>query len=308
MFMRLRGHTCNYCHTIEEAHHRRHKKIAEQIRDIYESCNVAEWTIVPSEPEVQGRLRDLDVGLVERDEMDRSLTSADVSASKRDRKDAKCRARAANRARVISQDDIVHIEAVIHSAEGLAGAAGDGPSNTEELEEIERHLKFNAHVYNTQRDRRALKKYARMPDVDVDFDTEIERILEAFRINELLKRNTRNRGLQGKGLKLFQTGVEDLKKALVEDLLLVKRDELETRMRRAGYLRYTNKTAHSIIEDRYTDKDWKTGEKYAVTSGGSSGGGSLADESSSLLRSVHVCLHQMQVKVQEKVATLPYPD
>lgn len=298
MFMRLRGHTCNYCHTIEEAHHRRHKKIAEQIRDIYDICGVAEWTIVPSEPEAPGRIRDLDVNLVERDETDRSLTPEDVSTSKRDRKDAKCRARAADRARVISQDDIVHIEAVIHSAEGLAGAANDGPSNTEELEEIERHLKFNAHVYNTQANRRALKKYARMPDVDVDFDTEIERILEVFRISELLKRNTRNRGLQGKELKIFQSAVGDLKKALVEDLVLVKRDELETRMRRAGYLRYTNKTAHSIIEDRYTDKDWKTGEKYTIASSGSSGGGSVADECSPLPRLVHILLLLGEVKQQ----------
>lgn len=247
-------------------------------------CAFTDWNIISSEPEAHDRTRNLHTSLVERDETHRSLTPEDVSSSKRDRKDAKCLARAANRARVISRDEILHIEAVIHSGEGLSGADCDGPCNTEELEEIERHLKFNAHVYNTQSDRRALKKFARMPDVDVDFDTEIERILEAFRVNELLKRNTRNRGLQGKELKMFQNGVGDLKKALVEDLVLVKSDELETRMRRAGYLRYTNKTAHSILEDRYADKDWKTGEKHVINSSDSSGSGSLAEETSSLLR------------------------
>lgn len=239
------------------------------------------------------------MNLDERDEIDRSLTPEDVSSSKRDRKDAKCLARAANRARVIHGEEISYIDAVIHSAEGLSGADSDGPCNAEELEEIERHLKFNAHVYNTQSDRRALKRFARLPNVDVDFDTEIERILDAFRVHELLKRNTRNRGLQGKELKVFHNGVEELKKALVEDLVLVKRDQLETRMRRAGYLRYTNKTAHSIIEDRYTDKDWKTGEKYTTTTSGSSSGTGSLDEASSLLRSVLTLSHQVRAAVKD---------
>ncbi|KAG9193094.1 hypothetical protein G6011_03129 [Alternaria panax] len=38
-------------------------------------------------------------------------------------------------------------------------------------------------------------------------------------------------------------------------------------MRRAGYLRYTNKTSYGIVEERYTNKDWKTGEKFASSSG-----------------------------------------
>jgi hypothetical protein len=42
-------------------------------------------------------------------------------------------------------------------------------------------------------------------------------------------------------------------------------------MRRAGYLRYTSKTAYGIVEDRYTDKDWKTGERITFSSSESSG-------------------------------------
>lgn len=90
----------------------------------------------------------------------------------------------------------------------------------------------------------------------------MSRILDAFRISELLKRNTKTRGLQGKELKTFLTTVEGLKQALVEDIILVKKDAAEVRMRRAGYLRYTNKTAYEIVEERYTEKDWKTGEKW----------------------------------------------
>lgn len=284
--MRLRSHTCHYCRTIDEAHHRRHKKIAEGIRDVYESCGLEDWTIIPSEPEERGRTRGQDPSSDRCDDTGRTLSTEDTPASKREKKDAKALARAASRTRVISQEEIAHVESVLHSAEGFSNSNSDGPRNTEEMEEIERHLKYNAHVYNSQPDRRELKRYARLPDVDVDFDAEMERIFEAFRVTELLKKNTRNRGLQGKELKTFQALVEELKKAVVDDLVLVKRDALETRMRRAGYLRYTNKTAHNIIEDRYTDKDWKTGEKYAAIASDSSGIISPAEECGSSSRYV----------------------
>jgi hypothetical protein len=287
--MRLRSHTCHYCRTTDEAHYRRHKKIAKGMRDVYESCGLDEWTIIPPEPEERGRLRGHDPGLADHDDTDRSISTEEIAVSKREKKDAKALARAASRSRVISQDEIIHVDSVIHSAEGLA-TGEEGPYNPEEMEEIERHLKYNAHVYNSSLDRRELKKYARLPDVDVDFGTEIERIFEAFRINELLKSNTRNRGLQGNELKTFLSLVEELKKAVVEDLVLVKRDALETRMRRAGYLRYTNKTAHNIVQDRYTDKDWKTGEKYSATTSSSSGVTSPDEEFGSAHRYVMIVL------------------
>jgi hypothetical protein len=278
MFMRLRSHTCHYCHTIDEAHDRRHKKIAGQIRHIYESCGLVDWTIIPVETEEGGRLIDYQA---ERDETDCDLTLEDTSSSKRERKDAKSLAKAASRSRVIGRDEILHVDTVIHSAEGVLSGDNDGPCNTDEMEEIERHLKYNAHVYNTQSDRRALKKFARLPDVDVDFDAEMERIFDVFRITDLVQRNTRNRGLLGKELKTFQRLVDGLKKGVVEDLILVKRDTLETRMRRAGYLRYANKAAHNIVEDRYADRDWKTGEKHLPKTSSSSGIASPDEASSS---------------------------
>jgi hypothetical protein len=276
MFMRLRSHSCRYCRDIDEAHHRRHKKIAEGIRDVYESCGEVDWSIIPSGTEERGRSRDFDAGSVQDEEADRA-DSEEAPSSKRERKDAKNLARAASRSRVISQDEIVYVDQVIHSSDGVSSGDDVGPCNTEEMEEIDRHLKFNAHVYS-QGKRRELRTFARVPDVDVDFDSEIERILEAFRVTELLKRNTRNRGLEGRELKTFQLIVVDLKKMLVDDLVSVKRDALEIRMRRAGYLRYTNKTAHGLVEDRYADKDWKTGEWLSSHTSDSSNTGSPLEE------------------------------
>ena len=99
-------------------------------------------------------------------------------------------------------------------------------------------------MYNRQSSRRDLKKFAKIPDVDVDFDAEMERILDTFRITELAKRNFRNRGLQGKELKVFEELIDSFKSLIVEDLVLIKKDSMEVRMRRAGYLRYTNKTGY----------------------------------------------------------------
>jgi hypothetical protein len=289
MFMRNKSHNCKYCCTIEEAYHRRHKKIAEGLRDVYESCGLTDWIIEPIRPEERGRTRGQDPDWEDGDDTSRMPSTEGMIASKREKKDAKALARAASRSRLISQEEIAHVESILHGADGPSDENSGRitePRNTEEMEEIERHLKYNAHVYNTQTDRRALRRYAQLPDVDVDFDTEIERILEAFRVNELLRMNTRNRGLQGKQLKTFQDLVEMLKQAIVGHLIQAKQVTLETSMRRAGYLRYTNKAAHDKLEDRYTGRNWKTGEKYAPAASDSSDVVTPVEECDSPIRCV----------------------
>ena len=72
----------------------------------------------------------------------------------------------------------------------------------------------------------------------------------------------------------------------MEDLVLIKRDRLEISMRRTGYLHYTNKTAYGIIEDRYTDKAWKVGEKYTSSTSLSNGRVSFAEEKNVMKRYV----------------------
>ncbi|KAI5373768.1 hypothetical protein J4E82_007581 [Alternaria postmessia] len=261
MFMRLRGHTCKYCMEIDEQHYRRHHDIAERLRAVYESCGEVDWNIVPDEfgPEERGRVRE--------------PGDVDTPLSKRERKDAKRLVRAASRSRVITLEEIRYIDSVVHSAEGTTSNDADGPRDPEEVDEIERQLRYHAHVYSTQVSRRGLRKLAEAHEdtLDIDFEAEMERILETFRINKLLKRNTKTKGLQGKELKAFLNFVDGLKHAVLEDIVLVNKDNAESRMRRAGYLRYTNKTSYGIVEERYTDKDWKTGEKFASSSSDFSG-------------------------------------
>ncbi|KAF2631222.1 hypothetical protein BU25DRAFT_481786 [Macroventuria anomochaeta] len=278
MFMRNRAHICNYCSTIDEAHYKRHHDLVTQLRCIYESCGELDWTIVPAEPGDPRRGRSSDAQLAGRESSDHSLTPEETPTSKRERKDAKCLARAANRARVVTQEEIRYVDSVLHSAEGVSSSDGADPANLEEMQLIEEHLRYNANVYNSHSSRRDLRRFAKIPDVDVDFEAEMERVLDTFRITELVKRNLRNRGLQGKELKSFEGSIEAFKSAVVEDLVLVKKDMMEIRMRRAGYLRYTNKTAYGIVENRYTEKDWKTGERITSSSSESSGLTSPSEE------------------------------
>jgi len=282
--MRLRGHTCAYCLTIEEAHHKRHFDIAEKIRCVYESCGEVDWTIIPCFAHERGRPREPGDHRAVNKDSDLSPTLDDTPTSRREKKNAKSLARAANRSRVITQDEILYVGDVLHPADGACDS--DSPRNPEEVDEIERHLRYHAHVYNTQADRRGLQKFVQFPDADVDFDGTMERILETFRITELIKRNTRNRGLHGRDMKRFELFVEEFKRAVVEDIVLVKKDVLEIRMRRAGYMRYTNKTAVSRVEDRYIDKDWKTGERLASSASDSSGATTPLEEVSATCRYV----------------------
>ena len=249
-------------------HYKRHYELVTQLRGIYESCDEVDWTIVPAEPGDRRRGRSSDPQPANRETNDRCLTPGETPTSKRERKDAKCLARAASRAKFVTQEEIRYMDSVLHSADGVTSGDGASPANLDEMQLIEEHLRYNANVYSSCRD---LKRFAKIPDVDVDFEAELERVLDTFRITELVKRNLRNRGLQGKELKNFETLVGSFKNAVVEDLVLVKKDVMEIRMRRAGYLRYTNKTAYGIVEDRYTEKDWKTGER--ITSSSSDGSG-----------------------------------
>jgi len=257
--MRNRAHMCAMCNGADEAHHKRHQDVAERLRSIYESCG-EDWPIIPADEPERGRASRRK-SECDDDDGERLSTSRGAHAKKKDKKEQKRLTRAASRRRVITLEEIKYIESVLHPASTHGDA--EGPHNPEEVDEIERHLRYNAQVYNMGAKRRVMKEFARVPDADVDFEGEMERILEILRVAELLKCNTKNRGLQGKELKHFDELVAEFKKRVVEDLLLLKKEEVEVRMRRASYLRYTNRASFDVVEERYAAKDWKTGLKFS---------------------------------------------
>lgn len=249
MFMRRKGHTCGYCTSIDEAHERRHNEIAEQLQGIYKIADET-MAIIPGN--------------------DREAKGAESSApelleeqlKKRERKEKKRLAKAANRSTVVTLEDRRHIAQVLH--EDKEGQDLIEPKNQEEVAEIEKQLRHNANAY-LQEEKQKLSSFTvlvKVPgDDNIDFESEMARILGEFRITDLLSRNLKNRGLVGKEQKEFDSSVRALKQSIIDDLLLVKKVELETRMNRAAYLRYTGWSSFEVLQERYAGKNWSTGEK-----------------------------------------------
>jgi hypothetical protein len=245
------------CSQADEHDHKRHIHICTQVRSIYESCS-EDWSIIPDDEENRGRSRSRGADAVGGKNVP-SSPSRDTISKKKEKKEQKRQARAASRSKVFTQDEINYIYSVVHSESPQKDYAD--PNNPGEIEEIERHLRRNAQCYIQGEKRCDVKQFAHIQNADVDFKTEIDRILDVFRVTELIRRNQRNRGLRNKELTNFQTLVAELKDMIISDLILAKRDELETRMRRAAFLRFTNRAGYDIVAYRYTEKDWKTGEK-----------------------------------------------
>lgn len=273
MFMRLRGHTCDMCMHTDEHHYKRHLKTCEHIRRIYESCG-EDWPIIPHDGDDRGRSRSRGSNSFESD--GRSSTSDDIPMKKKDKKEQKKQVRAASRSKVVTQEEINYISSVLHPVPSEQGNITH-PNNPDEIEEIEQHLKHKAQSYNDAGQKRCTSNRLTLtPDADIDFGAEMDRILDILRVSELLKRNDRNRGLRNKDLSTFKTLVAELRVQIIDDLILFKRDDLEIRMRKAAFLRYTNRASYDIMTDRYTEKDWKTGEKIRTAGSESPSSGSLA--------------------------------
>jgi hypothetical protein len=253
--MRNRGHMCAACVGGDEAHHKRHLGICEQLRFVYE-LNGEHFSLIPA---VEGPRDHDNAKTSDSDDRSRSSSVDSLPITKKLRKDAKKLAKAAGRSKVITYDEIEYVGSILHLLSSTVGA--DGPDNMREVDEIEKHLRHNANVYNKGVKRSVLSNFANIPDAGLNFEHELGRILDDLKVTDLLKRNTKNRGLQGKELKTFESLVASLTTMIVEDLGMVKRDEMETRMRRAGYSRYANRTSFAIFEDRYANKYRKTGER-----------------------------------------------
>ncbi|PVH94616.1 hypothetical protein DM02DRAFT_692677 [Periconia macrospinosa] len=247
MFMRSRGHTCSMCRAIEEAHEKRHMEIAQRLRIIYDLSG-SDMSIIPDDEQ-------------ERQNDESGLTASHAEAlTKRERKEQKRLARAASRPNIITTEDRQYISGVLHTSGGHNNLME--PINSEEIAEIEKHLRYHANIYaNSKSLRSTFAEFPQFAADDIDFEQEMSRILQTFRVTELQGQNRKNQGLVGRELKDFESAITAFKQIVIEDIVLLKRDELEVRMRRAAYLRYTNRAAYEVVLDRYAVKDWKTGEK-----------------------------------------------
>ncbi|CAI6342273.1 unnamed protein product [Periconia digitata] len=248
MFMRGKGHTCYMCQSIDEAHTKRHICIAHRLQKIYDVAG-SDMTIIPEQDDT----------FLEEGYYSNYFSTA---LTKRERKDQKRLAKAANRPNIVTLEDRGYVEKVLHQQEGDLNQKE--PMNPDEVAEIEKHIRYHAHVYANATKPKVMKSELDItPSDNIDFENEMTRILDTFRITELQNRNYKNRGLVGRELKDFEVAVTSFKELVIEDLVLLKKDELEIRMRRAAFLRYANRSSFEEMMHRYSVKDWKTGAKFS---------------------------------------------
>jgi hypothetical protein len=185
---------------------------------------------------------------------------------KKERKDFRKLEKAKNRPKVVTLEEIDYIESILHPNNDITSATGGSePANFEEVDEIERNLRYNAKEYNTGVKRTLLQSSTSVRNADVNFEVEMERILYALRVRDPIRRSVKDQSLKGKSLTIYNKLGMSLEEKITEDLILVKKDELETRMRRASFLRYIHRTSFDILQDRYSILDWKTGERILST-------------------------------------------
>jgi len=274
MFMRGRGHMCAACSTTEEAHYKRHHQMCEQIYSIYEYCN-QDRSILPEEDTCGERTSSRDSIFTN--------PSSDASSSpavkiKKAKKEHKRRTKETGRTAVITQEEIIFVDSVLHPAVPL----GDDycPRNQEEVNEIVKHLSYNAHCYKADARLQEFSGFAHTKGTDIkcahiNFEAELSRILDVFRITELQQQIVRTRGQKIKAPNGLSALVPQLKALIVEDLILVRRDDLEVKMRKTAYLRFTHRASFNKVEARYSDRDWKTGQKLPLPRRESMTSGSL---------------------------------
>jgi hypothetical protein len=270
LFMRNRGHTCDSCKIIEEAHYKRHQNIAELLRKIREVCGVAGCLII----EVPRSAGDTaSQGPRSASPPDAAIPSPpdgkekeNGNATKREKKEAKRLEKAASRTRFLTDQEYRYINEVLHPKAQVASDSSPEPMNLEEVHEIERNLRFNASTcyrrnVHTDQMKGYLNNKSPPSEEEIRIKASMDRVCDVFQITLLEKKNEKNRGLQGKEMKEFNKLVVEFRAALLDDYVLVYKDEMEIRMRRAAFLRYTNKGIVDKLLDRYNNRDWKTGLK-----------------------------------------------
>ncbi|KAF1993587.1 hypothetical protein P154DRAFT_527655 [Amniculicola lignicola CBS 123094] len=265
--MRNRGHKCLKCQGTDEAHHRRHTGIAEMLRALYNHCDV-EIALAPRDDDDgddDNKARDGGQRMRPPPNIELLTPKKDEATATKSRKELKLEKsllKAAARHKVLTAQQIGHVGVVLHSPFDTA-VEDESPENDAEIEEIERNLVYNAHVYNTGQKRSILHGVCSIEAANLDFDKEMAKILDTFQVSQLLEKGKK----KGDNDKDLLEKVKTIKLAITEELVASKKEEMEVRMRRAGFLRFINRSSFEILEDRHRRIDWATGEKIGDVEG-----------------------------------------
>ena len=175
----------------------------------------------------------------------------DGSASKKDRKEAKRLAKAADRVLEIKAKDVERIGKILHPREPVDEEVERGLLMDKSIEE---NVYYHPQTSNNREERHIFISHDRRGKAEFKVTAaEIERIMIELRVHDTSHvKGKKERALVGR-----------LRDKIVEDLKHEHGEARETMMRKAGFWRWASRKAYNRLAENGRIWDWKSGEDLA---------------------------------------------
>jgi hypothetical protein len=222
------------CKNSNEQRHMRYREIAELVKDL-RTIDAEQSFSSPITPKASK----FDFAVL------------DGSASKKDRKEAKRQAKAADRVLEIRQRDIDRIGEILHPEEPVDE---EFERNLLMDKSIKSNMYYNPATSNSREERQIFISQDRRGKAELKITAaEIERIMTELKVNDMCHvKGKKERALVGR-----------LRDKIVEDLQHDHGEARETMMRKAGFWRWASRKAYNRLAENGRIWDWQSGEALA---------------------------------------------
>jgi hypothetical protein len=222
------------CKSSDEKRYLRHREIAELVKDLrtIDAEQSLSSPITPKAPKFD-------------------FAVLDGSASKKDRKEAKRQAKAADRVLEIRAKDVERIGKILHPEEPVDEEFERGLLVDKSIEE---NVYYHPQTSNTREERQIFISKDRRGKAEFKVTAaEIERIMIELKVHDMPHvKGKKERALVGR-----------LRDKIVEDLEHEHGEARETMMRKAGFWRWASRKAYNRLVEDGRIWDWKSGEALA---------------------------------------------
>lgn len=221
------------CRNGDEQHSQRHRKIAELIRKLRELDDEEKASSgkTPTTP--------------------RFTAPFDNSVSKKDRKEAKKAAKAAERTRVVTTKDLQQISLILHPSDEDTTEDLDFEKQLLEDDAIDENKYYHRGTANSREMRHRFIKQERAGKIELQIlEEEMNRIMAELKVPRLEEAGSRG----------ARAAIVAIHKAVEEDLIHCWNEDQHTMMRKAGFWRWASRKAYDRLVANGRIWDWKNEE------------------------------------------------
>ena len=222
------------CKSSDQKRYLRHREIAELVKDLrtIDAEESLSSPITPKAPKFD-------------------FAVLDGSASKKDRKEAKRLAKAADRVLEIKAKDVERISKILHPGEPVDEEFERGLLMDKSIEE---NVYYHPQTSNNREERHIFISHDRRGKAEFKVTAaEIERIMIELRVHDTSHvKGKKERALVGR-----------LRDKIVEDLEHEHGEARETMIRKAGFWRWASRKAYNRLAENGRIWDWDSGEALA---------------------------------------------